>query len=73
MPIDKGVRKFRAMVLGLCFLFAGFLLAGWRGWVELFSEYAWGVFGLVGMFTVPNVAEKIITRFPKRKPVTPKV
>jgi hypothetical protein len=68
MERAPGTTKFRAMIIGLCFLLAGYVLAGWRGWGNMFGEYAWGVFGLTIAFMVPNVAEHFASRWtPKSK------
>jgi len=55
------------MVISQGFLFAGFLLAGWRGWVNLFDIYTWGVFGVFCGFAVPNVVEHFANRMPRKK------
>lgn len=69
---DRGVRKFRGMLHTQWLLFVGALLFARKGWSQdIFEILVWGLFGAFGMFAVPNVAEKIIQRFPsKTKPVT---
>lgn len=64
---DPKFRKFVAMVIGFSFLFAGYVLTGFKGWSEvLFSTYAWTVVSLFVGFAVPNVLEKFAAIFPRK-------
>lgn len=67
--VDKGVRKFRGMIITQAWVFAGFVLTGWFRWPEtLFEMLVWPlVVGFVG-FAVPNVVEKLLPLFQRKPP-----
>lgn len=70
----NGSRKYRFALCGLAALCGGFGLAAWRHVPEaLFSEFSWGVVGIVLAFGVPNVGEHVAgalkaRRMPEAKP-----
>jgi hypothetical protein len=67
-----GARKYRLAQLGLLALCAGFALASWRHVPEaLFSEFSWGVVGLLLAFGVPNVGEHVAKALSSRREVKP--
>jgi hypothetical protein len=68
----SGSRKYHLALWGLAALCAGFVLAALRSLpASLYSEFSWGVVGLLLAFGVPNVGEHVAKALAVRKGAQP--
>lgn len=69
----NGQRKFRFARYGLSVLCVGYAVSVWRHVpADLFSAFAWGVVGIVGMFGGANAGEHLAEALKNRAPKEPK-